>query len=818
MASITKRAAAWCVMIGAAIAGLRAGSGDRETPRENGPAPKVRAVGAIHPRLSDAGDRIVFSYQGAIWRLPRTGGVMTRLTDGERFDIEPAWSPDGLRIAYIASASFTSGPLRIIRAGDGTREALPMEVVASDRLEFDPNGTRLLGRFQRPGQSAALAWLDLKTGDLTPVPTHGLRPHRYALSKDGRLIAFTTTLDVEGEQSGNDGPEADLWTVPPDGFEPRKIVRFPARIHDLCWGAHDRVLDVATEVGGVHNDLWEIPRDDPERGARRLTFGQADEDRPSTSANGRWLLHTDNRDGPTALVVHDLTTGAENTLEIERMDYARPTGRVALRVLEASDRSPLAARIAIRHEGGKFHAPPGSLYRLNQGELHFYANDRCELDLPEGHYEVKVSRGPEYRVARLNIDVRPDETTNITAALERWCDQPNRGWYSGESHIHANYGYGPWYNSPRTMLLQCAGEDLHVCNFMVANSDGDGVFDREYFRGRPDPLSDEQTILYWNEEFRSTHWGHMTLLNLTYLVEPIFTGFRHTTHPWDMPTNADVADLTHDENGLVNYTHPAQNAQDPYLGAYTAKALPVDVALGKVDSIDVIGSSYEANLPVWYGLLNCGFHIPAAAGTDCFLNRIPSRLPGSDRAYVRVEGEFSYARWVEGLKAGRTFVTNGPMLELTADGHAIGDVVRAVRGSTLRIRGRATSQFPLDRLELIHQGRVIATVQAAGDRLSIDIEHDIPIARTGWVALRTTGPPPPEQSRGPMFAHTGAIYVEVEGEPADANADATTFLAWIDRLASDQRRRNRVPPRSRAYVESQLAKARRVYERLLAQP
>ena len=100
------------------------------------------------------------------------------------------------------------------------------------------------------------------------------------------------------------------------------------------------------------------------------------------------------------------------------------------------------------------------------------------------------------------------------------------------------------------MLAQSAGEDLIVSNFMVANSDTDGVFDREYFRGSPDPLSNDETILYWNQEFRSTIWGHLTLLNLKQLVEPIFTGFTHTTNPHDFPTNADIADHTHDQGGL----------------------------------------------------------------------------------------------------------------------------------------------------------------------------------------------------------------------------------------------------------------------------
>src|SRR5262249_4648166 len=272
------------------------------------------------------------------------------------------------------------------------------------------------------------------------------------------------------------------------------------------------------------------------------------------------------------------------------------------------------------------------------------------------------------------------------------------GWYSGESHIHANYGFGHWYNSPRTMLLQCGGEDLNVANFMVANSNGDGVFDREFFGGRPDPLSNERTILSWNEEFRSTIWGHMTVLGLDHLVEPIFTGFAHTTQPWDAPSNGDIADLTHDQHGLVNYTHPAVNLKDAYLGPYTSKELPVDAALGKVDSIDIMGSNHEATIPLWYALLNCGFRLSASAGTDCFLNRIPSRLPGSERVYVRVEGAFSYDRWIEGLKAGHTFVTSGPMLELSAEGHSPGETVRVKAGENapLRIRGQARSQYPLE--------------------------------------------------------------------------------------------------------------------------
>src|SRR5262249_17898160 len=90
---------------------------------------------------------------------------------------------------------------------------------------------------------------------------------------------------------------------------------------------------------------------------------------------------------------------------------------------------------------------------------------------------------------------------------------------------------------------------LNVCNFMVANSDTDGIFDRPFFRGGPDPRSTPETILYWNQEFRSTLWGHMTLVNLKQVVEPVMTGFQGTTNPWDTPTNSDIADRTHWQKG-----------------------------------------------------------------------------------------------------------------------------------------------------------------------------------------------------------------------------------------------------------------------------
>jgi hypothetical protein len=306
----------------------------------------------------------------------------------------------------------------------------------------------------------------------------------------------------------------------------------------------------------------------------------------------------------------------------------------------------------------------------------------------------------------------------------------------------------------------------------------------------------------------------MTLLSLQRLVTPIFTGFKNTTHPHDVPTNADIADRTHEQDGHVNYTHPAHNLQDPYDSAYSAKEMPVDVALGKVDSIDVMGSNHRANLPVWYRLLNCGLKVPASAGTDCFLNRIVSRLPGSDRVYVHCGEKFSYRDWIANLRAGRTFVTNGPMLRLKVNDQEPGAIITLAKAGKVRLVAEARAQYPLDKLEVILTGQPASTMPAGADSSRIVLDQELAIDRSGWIAVRVRGERGPLSQAAEAFAHTSAVYVEVAGRPAGSAEDAEYFIRWINRLRDDVRARNRVPAPQQAHVEQQLSQALEFYRKL----
>jgi hypothetical protein len=673
---------------------------------------------------------------------------VTRLTAGPEFDVEPAWSPDGKQIAFVRSPNMGEGELHLIDAEQGTELPLPAPVravgtILFNKLHFHPDGKRILGHFRIAGQQPGLAWYDLATGQ-TKLVFEPPRWGRYALSHDGESIVYSQTPDQNGQQGGNDGRHADVWKISANGSgEPVKVTQFPSRIYDICFAAGDQGLFVVSDLAGAHNDVYYTPFRDPERAAQRLTFEAADEDRPSVSSDGRRLAYTDNHRGLTALVVRDLTTQVDQTLSALHTDYRAPTGTLALKIIDpgtidSGTNQPVTARVSLEREGGKFHAPPAALYRVQGNTAHFYCDGQARWDVPAGAYTLRAWHGPEFRPVSVSFTVEPGKPVEQIVKLYRYANPAAQGWYSGENHIHANYGYGEWYNSPPTMLEQCAGEDLRVCNFMVANSDGDGIFDREFFRGQPDRLSNGETILYWNQEFRSTIWGHMTLVNLRQLVEPIMTGFKDTTNPWDVPTNSDIADRAHWQPAHVNYTHIAFNPEDPYDGAYSGKGIPVDVALGKIDSVD-INLAYGASLRVWYRLLNCGLRLPASAGTDCFLNRIRSALPGGDRVYVKIDGPLTYAAWIEGLRAGRSFVSNGPMLEFTVNGKLAGETITLAQTGEVHVTGKATSQFPMERAELIQNGGVAASLTIADDKLSATIDQRIKFARSGWLALRVQG-------------------------------------------------------------------------------
>ena len=153
------------------------------------------------------------------------------------------------------------------------------------------------------------------------------------------------------------------------------------------------------------------------------------------------------------------------------------------------------------------------------------------------------------------------------------------------------------------------------------------------------------------------------------------------------------------------------------------------------------------------------------------------------------------------------------MLEWTVDGHEPGETLRFEAPRQVRVRARASSQFPLQSLELLLNGKVVLTNTAAGSVKELVLEQEVKLDQAGWLAVRCTGGNRSVPGGLMLVAHGNPVYVEMPGHAFDARADAEYFLAWLERLEGDLKKRDRIPV-GLERVQTQLDTARAVYRRL----
>jgi hypothetical protein len=227
---------------------------------------------------------------------------------------------------------------------------------------------------------------------------------------------------------------------------------------------------------------------------------------------------------------------------------------------------------------------------------------------------------------------------------------------------------------------------------------------------------------------------------------------------------------------------------------------------------------------MYYRLLNCGFRIAATSGSDNFSDAWRDPPPGADRAYVHVTGRLSLQSWIQGIKAGRTFGTAGPLLFLTVNGKEPGEeIALSGAGASVSVKAESYSIAPLEKLEIIVNGKVVATSpgsenparskQSSGP--AIVFSGDVPVPDGGWVAARVVGPASRYVSDSYAFAQTSPVYVVCDGKRFTSAVDADFLARVVD--AVWQRIESRSPWRSAAEKEkfrAAVEQARSVYRRI----
>jgi hypothetical protein len=189
----------------------------------------------------------------------------------------------------------------------------------------------------------------------------------------------------------------------------------------------------------------------------------------------------------------------------------------------------------------------------------------------------------------------------------------------------------------------------------------------------------------------------------------------------------------------------------------------------------LVHNGTNGNFGVWYRFLNCGYRLPASAGTDNVGMGV-GVWKGYNRVYAKVEGPFTVENWLAALKQGRTFVTNRPLLFVTIDGRQPGAELSVASGTAVEVQIRAVSATPLSRIDILHQGRVLKQIDLQPPSEEVRRREKIVLPGSGWVGVRCLGRGDnPNLSPAFAFAHTSPFYVLVDGQPIRSPEDARYF-------------------------------------------
>ncbi len=460
---------------------------------------------------------------------------------------------------------------------------------------------------------------------------------------------------------------------------------------------------------------------------------------------------------PIVLLFYDLVTVAQ---QAER-------ATVEFLVLDKDSGKPVACRIHLKDATGKAQRHP----KLPFWHDHFVCPGVVELQLTPGKYTYEIERGPEYRTSSGAFTLDAKGGQKLTVTLQRLVDLSAEGWWSGELHVHRPV-------ADIELLMQA--EDLHVAPVITWWNN------RNTWAERKPPASTLVTFDgdRWYDLMAGEDEREGGALLYFHLKEPLpITGAGR-----EFPSAMKFVELARQQRGVWI------DVEKPFWWD-----VPVWLASGKIDSIGLANNHlcrdrmYESEAwgkpriverypaprgngywsqDIYYHVLSCGLRIPPSAGSASGV--LPNPV-GYNRVYVHLGPKPTYEQWWEGLRAGRSFVTNGPLLRVTAAGQLPGHVFTAPAGQELKLdlEARLTTAKAIRWIEIIKDGQVERRVPLE-DWKSGKL-GTVTFGQSGWFLVRAIA----DNSKTFRFASTAPFYVEIgENKRPVRKASAQFFLDW----------------------------------------
>ena len=396
-----------------------------------------------------------------------------------------------------------------------------------------------------------------------------------------------------------------------------------------------------------------------------------------------------------------------------------------------------------------------------------WTDGNYSAQIPSGRYQLVLYKGPEYHVVDKTITIEPGKKNAITVDMKRWRDLSSEGWYSGDLHLHVDR-FEKVDNRSLSQILEA--EDINVGVDLQLMYDL--VFIMHQLYGEEGRHQEGNYMVVPGQETpRGSQWGHFNAIDVSRFFPP-----KNYLAPHEiMPT-------FREDGAVVGMNHVMLDL----FGA--GNGLAMNMPIDGFDYLEVLQQSVLGTEQL-YNWLDLGYKVTPSAGTDFPV----MGHAGQERTFVNIDGAFSREKWKEALLAGRVFVSNAPVIELSVNGKGMGDEVRVKRGEKIRIIASASINpdfDELERLELVAHGKVIESVSSSGGNNELALDVELETDHGLWLAVRAYG-------KKSAKAHSGIVYVLTEGRDGFWNYERAKELVagYQKRLISAMENANMNDPR-----------------------
>lgn len=431
--------------------------------------------------------------------------------------------------------------------------------------------------------------------------------------------------------------------------------------------------------------------------------------------------------------------------------------------------NPLPCRIHVTNEAGN----PVFADGLPSWRDHFVCDGTARLSVPGGKYSYVVERGKEYLPVSGSFTIDGSDAA-ISVTLQRGIHMAKHGWWSGELHVH---------RAVEEIPLHLRAEDLHVAP-VITWWNG-----RDLWKSRPIPAETRTTV--GGNRFFDVMAGEDEreggALMFYGLKKPLTLPGGKAQFP-EHPSPMKFVETAREQEGAWI------DLEKPFWWD-----TPVWLASGQINSIGLANNHmcrsqmYESEawgrprdtkrLPsprgngfwtqeIYYHVLNSGLRVPPSAGSASGV--LPNPV-GYNRVYVQTGDELSWDAWWEGLKAGQSFVTNGPLLICQANGKTAGHQfsATAVGKTQVELSIELFSLDPVPAVEVIWNGKVVKSIPVTGQKATL--QSSIQVEGPGWFLVRAIT----DRKETFRFASTAPWYVGGKGEHISRKS-ALFFADWVD--------------------------------------